>query len=117
MRLIPTTDMAKGMPIGIPDDHWKDYLFRLMHEVGSFQIVTLGAKEGDPVDFQTEIFWAAGDRRETIPLKIGYPTHGDAEQGHHSLVQLAQLAESPQEFLTLFDMSKHNVLLPDMKIL
>lgn len=110
MRLPLTgTWTRKGMPLGL-SDNWEEYAFRIVDQADSFQVVTIGMRSNYPVVFNSQVFWSRGiTHREEVPLTLSYQTHDDAEQGHAALVQIGLLAESPAEFLTLFEMSRHHI--------
>lgn len=103
------------MPIGIPDE-WRNCLFRIIDEVDSFQIVTLGIRETDQTpSIESQVFYRKDKQRELLPLEIRYDTHEDAEAGHLSLVHLALLAEDPTEFAVLFNLARKNIPTSDLK--
>jgi len=109
MKILRTTkNVTKGMPIGLEDD-WKEYLFRIVDQVDQFQIVTKGAKSGEPVTFISEVFWVTEDDvRSSALITVSYSTHEDAENGHANLVFIASLAETSAEFPALFEMVRHH---------
>jgi hypothetical protein len=97
------------MPIGIPEG-WEEYAFRIVDQADTFQVVTIGIRNNYPVSFDSHVFWNREiNQREKLPITLSYETHSDAELGHTSLVQIGLLAEDPDEFLTLFEMTRRHI--------